>query len=146
MQSKSCSSRRPFKTLQTNQGEFSLPFDIKKAVFALVISCVSTLLAVYFDGLEMKEISFDNPLILGTNLIWALVVAWIIWDLLKGKDIKLTLILVGAVMLAFVAWEMYEYGFGVPQLFYAIELAMFGAAYYFVSSKASAAWRIQKAS
>ncbi len=122
-----------------------MPFDIKKAVFALVISCISTLLAVYFDGLEMKEISFDNPLILGTNLIWALVVAWIIWDLTKGKNIKPTLILVGAVLLAFVGWEVYEYGFGVPQMFYVLELAMFGAAYFFVSSKESTAWRTQKA-
>ncbi len=123
-----------------------LPFDIKKAVFALVISCISTLLAVYFDGLVIKEISFDNPLILGTNLIWALVVAWIIWDLLKGKNIKPTLILVGAILLAFVGWEVYEYGFGVPQMFYVLELAMFGVAYFFVSSKESTAWRIQKAS
>ncbi|MES2584122.1 MAG: hypothetical protein V4627_15475 [Pseudomonadota bacterium] len=122
-----------------------MPFDIKKAVIALVISCVSTLLAVYFDGLEIKEISFDNPLILGTNLIWALVVAWIIWDLLKGKNIKPTLLLVGAVLLAFVGWDMYEFGFGIPQLFYALELAMFGAAYFFVSSQESEAWRSEKA-
>ena len=121
-----------------------MPFDIKKAVIALVISCISTLLAVYFDGLEIQEISFDNPLILGTNLIWALVVAWIIWDLLKGKNIKPTLILVGAVLLAFVAWEVFEYGFGVPQMFYVVELAMFGAAYFFVSSAESESWRKQK--
>ena len=121
-----------------------MPFDIKKAVIALVISCISTLLAVYFDGLETKEIGYNNPLILGTNFIWALVVAWIIWDLLKGKDIKLTLILVGAVMLAAMGWDVYEYGFGVPQLFYAIELAMFGATYIFVSSQESKSWRIKK--
>ena len=109
-----------------------------------MISCISTLLAVYFDGLETKEIGYNNPLILGTNFIWALVVAWIIWDLLKGKDIKLTLILVGAVMLAAMGWDVYEYGFGVPQLFYAIELAMFGATYIFVSSQESKSWRIKK--
>lgn len=118
-----------------------MPLDIKKAVIALVISCVSTLLAVYFDGLAIKEISFDNPLILGTNLIWALVVAWIIWDLLQGKNIKPTLVLVGVVLLAFVGWEVYEYGFGVPQMLYALELAMFGAAYFFVSSEESQSWR-----
>lgn len=121
-----------------------MPFDIKKAVIALVISCASTLLAVYFDGLEIKEISFKNPLILGTNLIWAVVVAWIIWDLLKGKNIKPTLVLVGAVLLAFTAWEMYEYGFGVPQFFYVLELAMFGAAYIFVNSEESKSWRLKK--
>lgn len=120
-----------------------MPFDIKKAVIALVISCISTLLAVYFDGLEMKEISFDNPLILGTNVIWAFVVAWIILDLIKGKNIKPTLLLVGAVMLAFIAWDMYAYGFGVPQMLYLVELAMFGAAYIFVSSKESEAWRMK---
>ncbi len=122
-----------------------MPFDIKKAVFALIISCASTLLAVYFDGLEMEEIGFGNPLIFGMNLIWALVIAWVIRDLLKGKDIKLTLIGVGAVMLASIVWDSYEYGFGKPQVFYVLELAMFVAAYIFVSSEESKNWRARKA-
>jgi hypothetical protein len=121
-----------------------LPFDIKKAIFALISSCVCTVFGVYFDGLEMKEIGYNNPLIFGTNVIWVLLVAWLIWDLLKGKNIKPTLIGVGVIMLASVIWDIYEYGFGKPQLFYVLELAMFIATYIFVGSKESKTWRINK--
>ena len=126
------------------QGEFSLPSDIKKAAVALVFSCISTLTAVYFDGLEFEEISYNDPFILGINVVWALIIAWIIWDLVNGKDIKLTLVLVGAIMLASLAWDFSEFGFGMAQAFYAVELLMFAVAYFLVSSKESKAWYLAK--
>jgi len=46
-----------------------LPSDIKKAAIALVISCISTLIAVYVDGLEFEEISFSDPVTLGINIV-----------------------------------------------------------------------------
>ena len=117
-----------------------MPSDIKKAAIALVISCVSTLVAVYFDGLDFEEISFSDPFTLGINIIWALIIAWIIWDLFRGKDIKLTLLLVGAIMLASLIWDISEFGFGMAQLFYALELLMFVAAYFFVNTKEGKSW------
>jgi hypothetical protein len=68
-----------------------LPSDIKKAAVALAISCISTLIAVYFDGLKLEEISYSDPFALGINIVWTLIIVWIIWDLFKDKDIKLTL-------------------------------------------------------
>ena len=117
-----------------------MPSDIKKAAIALVISCISTLIAVYFDGLEYDGISFNDPFTLGINIVWTLVIAWIIWDLFKGKDIKLTLILVGAIMLAALLYDWFEFGFSAAHIFYAIELLMFGFAYYLVKTKQSRAW------
>ena len=117
-----------------------MPSDIKKAAMALVISCVSTLIAVYFDGLDFEEISFSDPFTLGINIVWALIIAWIVWDLFRGKDIKLTLIIVGAIMLASVVWDIFEFGFGMAQLFYVLELFMFVVAYFFVSTKESKSW------
>ena len=117
-----------------------MPSDIKKAAIALIISCISTLIAVYFDGIEYEEISYSDPFTLGINIVWTLIIAWIIWDLLKGKDIKLTLILVGAIMLASLSYEWFEYGFGIAQIFYAVELLMFVFAYFLVKSKESRAW------
>jgi len=107
---------------------------------ALVISCVSTLIAVYFDGLDFEEISFSDPFTLGINIVWALIIAWIVWDLFRGKDIKLTLIIVGAIMLASVVWDIFEFGFGMAQLFYVLELFMFVVAYFLVSTKESKSW------
>ncbi len=117
-----------------------MPSNIKKAALALVISCVSTLIAVYFDGLELEEISFSDPFTFGINVVWTLIIIWIIWDLLKGKDIKLTLLLVGAIMLVSVVWDFVEFGFSVAQIFYIIELLMFMSAYFLVKSKESAEW------
>lgn len=121
-----------------------MPSDIKKAALALVFSCISTLTAVYFDGLEFEEISYSDPFILGINVVWALIIAWIIWDLINGKDIKLTLVLVGAIMLISLVWDFSEFGFGMAQVFYAVELLMFAVAYFLVSSKESKAWYLAK--
>ena len=117
-----------------------MPTDIKKSAIALLISLISTFIAVYFDGLEFEQIGFDDPWILGTNAIWALVVAWIIWDLLKGKGIKLTLVLVGLIMLAALIWDVFEFGFNTAQIFYTVEIIMFVVAYYFVTTPQSKAW------
>jgi len=95
---------------------------------------------VYFDGLDFEEISFHDPFTLGINVIWTLVIAWVIWDLFRGKDIKPTLILVGIIMLASLARDIAEIGFGLAQLFYVLELLMFVAAYFFVSTENSKSW------
>ena len=123
-----------------NKEEFILPSDIKKAAIALVVSCISTLIAVYFEGLEFDEISFSNPVTLGFNITWTLIVGWIIWDLFKGKDIKLTLVLVGVIMLAALIWDFIEFGFAAAQVFYTVELLMFVLAYFLVKSEQSKAW------
>lgn len=123
-----------------------MPTDIKKAAIALIISCISTLLAVYFDGLDVEEISFHDPFILGFNIIWTLIIAWIIWDLSRGKNIKPTLIVVGIIMLASLAWDIAEFGFGFAQFFYVLELLMFVAAFFLVSTKESKAWYLAKKS
>lgn len=111
--------------------ELTLITNTQKAGLALVFSCMTTLIAVYLDSREFDNIGFDNPWILSSNMLWVLVVCWLIWDLFKGKNIQLSLILVGAIMLASLAWDSYQFGFGLAQLFYAIELLMFACAYWF---------------
>jgi hypothetical protein len=125
----------------------ALPSSIQKAAIALVLSCVSTLLGVYFDGIEIDGLGFNDPLILGTNIIWALVVAWMIVDLLyRRKDIRLTILFVGVVILAFLVWDLVDFGFGLAQLFYAFELAMFVLAFVFLRTDASRTWYATKSS
>ena len=123
-----------------------MPSDIKKAAIALVISLISTLIAVYFDGLKYEELAINDPWIIGTNFVWALMVAWIIWDLMRGKGIKLTLILVGIIMIAALVWDFFALGFNLSQVFYAIEILMFALAYYLVTTPQSKAWFVSKSS
>lgn len=108
-----------------------------------MISCVSTLIAVYFDGLEIEEIGYSDPFTLGINIVWTLIIAWIILDLFKGKDIRLTLVLVGAVMLVSLVYDSFQFGFGMAQIFYTAELLMFVFAYFLVRTAESKAWYSQ---
>lgn len=117
-----------------------MPPKIKNAALVLIISCLSSLIAVYFDGLEFEEIGFSDPFTLIINFIWVAIIAWIIWDLFKGKCIKWTLVLVGAIMLGSLVFDYLEFGPGIAQLFYLIELLMFVLAYIFISSDESKAW------
>ena len=121
-----------------------MPVAIKKASIALMISFISSLIAVYIDRLEDEGLSFKNPVIFGVNTVWALVIAWFIWDLFRGKDIKWALISVGFVMLFFLIWDIIDFGFGLVQGFYALELTMFMAAYIFVRSPENKSWYAQK--
>jgi len=134
----------PLTVISSPERMIALPSDIKKAAIALVVSCISTLVAVYFDGLKNEELGYGDPFTLYLNIGWTLIIAWIVWELIRGKDIKLILILVGIVMLAGLVWEILEYGFGLSQVFYALELSMFVATYYFVSTKESKAWYNEK--
>lgn len=114
--------------------------DINIAIFALIISLISTVIAVFVNGLEFEEISFSNPAILGTNMLWATVIAWMIWDLYRGKNIKWSLILVVLVILIFLIWEVIEYGFGLAQGFYSLEIIMLLVAYIFTQTTKSKKW------
>lgn len=105
--------------------------NTQKASLALTFSCIATLIAVYLDSREFNNIGFDNPWIFSTNMLWVLVVCWLIWDLFKGKNIQLSLILVSAIMLASLIWDSYQFGFGLAQGFYVVELLMFACAYWF---------------
>ncbi|WP_250458722.1 hypothetical protein [Microbulbifer litoralis] len=71
---------------------------------------------------------------LGINAVWVLAIAWIIWDLLKGKNIRVTFFVIGAIMLASLFWDLVEFGFGISQIFYAVEIIMFSLAYFLIST------------
>nr|WP_010133768.1 hypothetical protein [Microbulbifer agarilyticus] len=117
-----------------------MPNDIKKAAIALVLSCLCTLIAVYFDGQVFEEIGYGDPVTLGMNFVWTLIIAWLVWEIFKGKDIKLTLLIVAAIMLGSIVWDVSQFGFGIAQAFYVVELSMFGVAYLFLNSEESRNW------
>ena len=117
-----------------------MPSSIKNAMIVLVFSLVSALIGAYFDGIEVDELGFDDPITLVLNFIWAIMIAWIIWDLYRARSIKWTLILVGVIMLASLVWNYLEFGASKSQVFYLIELLMFAVAYFFTSTKSAKGW------
>ena len=117
-----------------------MPSSIKNAMIVLVLSLVSALIGAYFDGIEVDELGFDDPITLVLNFIWAIMIAWIIWDLYRARSIKWTLILVGVIMLTSLVWNYLEFGASKSQVFYLIELLMFAVAYFFTSTKSAKGW------
>ena len=117
-----------------------MPSSIKNAMIVLVFSLVSALIGAYFDGIEVDELGFDDPITLVLNFIWAITIAWIIWDLYRARSIKWTLIIVGVIMLTSLVWNYLEFGASKSQVFYLIELLMFAVAYFFTSTKSAKGW------
>ena len=109
-------------------------------MIVLVLSLVSALIGAYFDGIEVDELGFDDPITLVLNFIWAVMIAWIIWDLYRARSIKWTLIIVGVIMLTSLVWNYLEFGASKSQVFYLIELLMFAVAYFFTSTKSAKGW------
>jgi hypothetical protein len=102
-----------------------LPSDIKKTVIALLVSCVFTLISSYFNG-DFEAIGFNDPFTVSIYAILTLLIAWLTWDLFRGKAIKLPLLLAGTTILASLIWDISEFGFGMTQLLYVLELLLFG--------------------
>ena len=123
-----------------NTSKKQTPPSIKSAAIALIISLIAALTGAYFDGIEVEELGFDDPITVGINFIWAMVIAWIIWDLYRARSIKWTLILVGALLLSSLIWNYIEFEASYSQLFYLIEFIMFIIAYGFTNTKASKDW------
>jgi hypothetical protein len=121
-----------------------MPSSVKNACIALFFSCISTFVAVYFNGIEFEEMSFSDPLALGMNFIWTIIVAWLIWSLYRGRDIKVTLLIVSSIMLLSVMWGILSYGFSWSELFYSIEMIMFLIAYCFLRSNESKEWFLKE--
>ena len=125
--------------MKTNKKQ--IPTSIKSAAIALIISLIAAALTgAYFDGIEVEELGFDDPITVGLNFVWAIVIIWIIGDLYRARSIKWTLILVGAILLASLIWNYIEFEASYSQLFYLIEFLMFIIAYGFTSTKASKDW------
>jgi len=121
-----------------------MPITIKAAAVALLSSLVAALIGAYFDGIEVEELGFDDPITLVINIVWAIVIGWIIWDLYRARSIKWSLILIGGIQLTSIVWNYIEFNFSYSQLFYIIEFLMFVITYIFTSSKPSKEWFASK--
>ena len=118
-----------------------MPIQVKMASIALVLSCLSTLTAVYFDGMDNSALSFSNPGILVTNIIWAAIIMWLVFDLVKKKaNILLALRVVLIIMLAFAIWDYVDYGFTTSLLFYIAEISFFVIAIILLSKSQLKSW------
>jgi len=88
-----------------------MPIPIKIVVAILLTSVVVVAGGTYLD---MYELTIDEPYdysIHLADLIWLAIICWVSRDLaIKKKDVRLTIIGVGIVIVGFNIWEFIEYG------------------------------------
>lgn len=88
-----------------------MPNSIKIVLFMLFISVFIVAGGTYLD---MRELTIDEPYdytIHSADLFWFAIICWVSWDLaVKKRDIRLTIIFVGLVIIGFNIWEYVEYG------------------------------------
>jgi hypothetical protein len=118
----------------------ALPLDIKKAIIALIASCVFSFTGFYFEGRQNNEFIFDDSWIFWIHIGWIAIIIWFITDILRRKNINTTILIVTIIMSAFFAWEYLEYGYSSAQIFRFLELSLFFIAYRLLRTEKSKAW------
>jgi hypothetical protein len=117
-----------------------MPLKVKYAGISLIFSCISCLIAIYFEGLDYEELSFSDPFTSGFSVFWVLVIIWLLYDLSKKKNINLTLIIVSCIMVVSILIESFMFGFQIAHNFYVLELIFFMTSYFLLRTKEAKQW------
>lgn len=102
-----------------------MPSNVKKAIFCLILSFLSMLLVDITDSFYFPDYDLISFAIFGIDLIWAAVIAWIISDLYRKKNVIPSLYAVSAVMIYFLVSDFMDTGFTPSQIFNALEILLF---------------------
>lgn len=121
-----------------------MPLDVKKAIASLILSFFARLLADYVDSIYIEGYEFFDSLILGLHLLWLTVLAWIIYDILKKKDIDFSLFAVSAILISITVAEYMEFGFMLSHIFTVLEIVFILLSVYFLKSGNSKLWASEK--
>ena len=107
--------------------------EIKRSIIALILSAISSLVAVVFDGISDEEIGFSNPVILTTNLIWIAIVIWIIYLVIKKKNVTTALLILCIISGYYLVTDYLDFGYNHAQIFYTAEIIFFLISAYYLN-------------
>ncbi len=117
-----------------------MPVEIKRSILALILSAISSLVAVIFDGISDEEIGFSNPVILATNISWMAIVIWIIYLVIKKKNVTTALLILCMISGYYIITDYLDFGYNHAQIFYAVEIIFFLISAYYLSRLNSVSW------
>lgn len=118
-----------------------MPVQIKRAIIALVLSCIASLTAVVFDLFQTGSLVISSPANLFFGLIWIFIIAWLIFDVVKRKrDIRLTLVIVSVIMFLSSALDFFDETFRMSYVFEVVELVLWIVALYYLDTKPAKDW------
>jgi hypothetical protein len=102
-----------------------MPITIKSVLFLLFLSAFVAATGTYLDMEILSDDGSYDPYIYTMDILWLGIIAWVAWNLsVKKRDIRLTVILVGLVIIGFEVWDFIEFGFSSSNLAYGVELAL----------------------
>jgi len=118
-----------------------MPITIKSVLVLLFASALIAITGTYLDMELLSDDGSYDPYIYTIDIVWFAIIGWVAWDLcIKKKDIRLTLILVGLVIIGFEIWDFIEYGFSKSNIAYGVEVAMYVAMLLLLNNPISKAW------
>jgi len=121
-----------------------MPIPIIAAVAALILSCISSLVALYFHEIEGTGFGFSDSWSLGFSILWVAIIIWLIWDVVRNrKDIRITLAIVSIIMFAATALDLLATEFRYAQAFDGLEFVFWLVAFSFLNLAPSKEWYIK---
>lgn len=118
-----------------------MPVQIKISIVALLLSGISALIAVYFDGLVYEELGFADPITLSLNILWSAVIFWLVFELIKKKShVIKTVQLVLIICVVSAGWDYLEYGMSNALLSYFLEIIFFLIVLLYLNKSQSKKW------
>jgi len=118
-----------------------IPKEIINTALVLLLALVSTFTGTYLDMGFYTESKGYDPYIYSIDIIWALIVFWLIWDLIiKKKDLRIILLILSVIILILSIWNTYEYGFLYSTITGIFELGLYLWAYYMLASDGAKLW------
>lgn len=117
-----------------------MPVDTKLAIGSLALSFVSMLIADFMQGDYETGATLGNSIGAGMSIIWGAVVAWIIFDICRKRDVSLSLYAVAAVQAFFLITSVQGDGVHAAHAFYLIEIVLFLLPLYFLKTRAAKSW------
>ena len=120
----------------------TMPNEIKVIVLLLIVSACSMFVGTYLDMDFYTESGGYDPYIYTMDIVWAFIVAWVIWDVaIKKKDHKNTFLILAGIVFIFGVWNTIEYGFLYTTVVAAFEVVAFLSAYQLLKSNSVVHWQ-----
>jgi len=121
--------------------EWFLPKQIKLALCLLFLSAFVAAIGTYLDMSYFSEDGSYNQYIYLVDIFWLAIICWIAWDLgKKRKDVRLTIMLVGIIIIGFNVWNYVEMGISHGLYAYSLETVIYALVLILLSKKLSKEW------
>lgn len=118
-----------------------MPFSVKASIAVTILSSLTFILSIHFDKTDLEISGFIDRTNLVFGIFWCLCMGWIISNILRKKDERLMLVILGAICAFFIIPET---SFNIQNMFFVfstIEVALFFLAAYLLNRPESKAWR-----